>query len=188
MSDIFIVILIAVVITSLIVIWLVRAGNKEMDRKAHESGAISVYSALHIEGLGLPSKVPCDLYLFTDKLLMDSGERKFEIPLSRIQTATYQSELELREKSKSIVGRALLGFLLASGPGAIVGGMTGMGTKTVKGKPNYFLIIHFTTIDHELFEISFLNNANIRRGYSFCAQLNDQISILQPDQPKVVTL
>ena len=50
------------------------------------------------------------------------------------------------QKEKSIIGRAVIGGLIAGPAGAIVGGMTGAGTKTVKEKmPDLFITIDYTS-------------------------------------------
>jgi len=58
-----------------------------------------------------------------------------------------KQETILEEKSKSIVGRALLGGLLLGPVGAVVGGMTGIGEKTVKDKQMPDYIIVFKIVD-----------------------------------------
>lgn len=48
---------------------------------------------------------------------------------SQIISMNAYSETEIKEKNKSIVGRAIVGGILTGGFGAVVGGMTGIGTK-----------------------------------------------------------
>ncbi|WP_144940117.1 hypothetical protein [Paenibacillus sp. 32O-W] len=153
-----------------------RSARKEMDKKASDSGAISVFTAQHVEGLGLSSNTNCDLYLFDEKLVIDSGGRKFEIPISRLRAAEYKSEKELKEKSKSVVGRAVIGTLLVPGLGTIVGGMSGIGNKKVKGDTNFYLILNFVDSNGELSGVTFKNNLNTIRLNSFCTKINSQIS------------
>lgn len=185
MSGFLAVVAISVVIVAIVAFFLVRSQGKQMDQKAQASGALSVLSVNHVEGLGLANNTPCDLYLYPDKLYIEALGRKFEIPTSRVRIAEHKSEQELHEKSKSVVGRALIGTLLVPGLGTIVGGMSGIGNKKVAGKTNYYLIINFVDSNGELSGVTFLNNLNIMRLSSFCAKINEQLPAAQPD---VITL
>lgn len=60
---------------------------------------------------------------------------------SQIENITEISQNEL--KDKSTIGRAVLGGVLLGGLGAIIGGMSGIGTKNVK---RYYLIINYWDI------------------------------------------
>jgi hypothetical protein len=174
-----------VVVVLIAVILINRAGNKEMDRKMRESGADAMISAYHIEGIGLASKADCDLYLFSDKVVIDHNSQKFEIPLVRMRAAVVKTEQEIYEKGKSVVGRALIGTLLVPGLGTIVGGMSGIGTKKVKGQPNTYLIFNFVNSAGELAGVTFLNNFNIIRANKFCEAVNQKI---RENQTEAVTL
>jgi len=54
-----------------------------------------------------------------------------------------------QKKNKSVIGRAAIGGLLLGPVGAVVGGMTGIGDKTVKGKKIADYLISFKIIDDE---------------------------------------
>ncbi|MBR8659565.1 MULTISPECIES: hypothetical protein [unclassified Brevibacillus] len=172
----FYVIAFSIVVVLIVVILINRAGNKEMDRKMHDSGADAMISAFHIEGIGLGRRADCDLFLFSDKVVIDHNGRKFEIPLARMRAAVVKTEQEIYEKDKSVVGRALIGTLLVPGWGTIVGGMSGIGTKKVKGKSNTYLILNFVNNNGKLAGVTFLNNFNIIRVNKFCEAVNNKIS------------
>jgi len=58
------------------------------------------------------------------------------------------------EKSKSVVGRALVGGALMGPVGAVVGGMSGTGSdKTTK--TSYYMVINYKTINEEVKELKF---------------------------------
>lgn len=61
---------------------------------------------------------------------------------SQIVSISHKSESEIQQVSKSVVGRAIVGGILTGGIGAIVGGMSGMGSKS-KNVDVHYLIIHF---------------------------------------------
>ncbi|WP_274363699.1 hypothetical protein [Paenibacillus thermotolerans] len=171
----------AVVIMLFLVSWYTRAQGKAMDKKAKNAGAITAFSALHVEGIGLTKFASCDIFLFEDKILIDSYGRKFEIPLERVRAAEYKSEQELHEKGKSVVGRALVGTLLVPGLGTIVGGMSGIGNKQVRGKVNFYLILNYESSRGELEGVTFLNNLNTIRLNAFCNRINQALASAQPD-------
>ncbi|MBY9087310.1 hypothetical protein KIH86_24300, partial [Paenibacillus sp. HN-1] len=83
------------------------------------------------------------------------GTQKFEIPLERMRAAVAITEQELIEKSKSVVGRALIGTIIVPGLGTIVGGMSGIGTKKKDGKKNHYLILNFIDSKGELAAVTF---------------------------------
>lgn len=175
MADFLIVFGISIVIVIAIVALVKRKGNQEMDRKKLNSGADAMITALHIEGIGLQNKASCDMYLFSDKIMIEHYGQKFEIPLDRMRAAEIKNEQEIYEKSKSVVGRALIGTLLVPGIGTIVGGMSGIGNKKTKGMPNTYLILNFISSNGELSGVTFLNNFDITRINKFCAAVNSQI-------------
>lgn len=56
---------------------------------------------------------------------------------------------EITEKDKSVIGRAVVGGLLLGPVGAIVGGMSGIGTKQKVKKGNVDLYLYIKTSDRE---------------------------------------
>lgn len=66
----------------------------------------------------------------------------YEIDLSKVVDAKIASSQQLQQKDKSVVGRAAVGALLAGPLGAMIGGMSGVGTKTKSKKINLLLITY----------------------------------------------
>lgn len=162
----------AFVIGIILLIMMSVSSGKAMDKKAKAAGAEKMVGTLHWEGLGISRNTPCDLYLFADKIQIENRQQKFELLLERIRAAEFKSEQELKEKGKSVVGRALIGTLLVPGLGTIVGGMSGIGNKKVKGRMNNFLILNYIDTNGELAGITFYNNLNVVRLQSFCNKVN----------------
>lgn len=67
---------------------------------------------------------------------------------SQIRDVVYESDIEKISKSKSPIGRAIAGGLLFGGVGAVVGAVSGTGTK-VKTERKFYLIINYTSKDGE---------------------------------------
>lgn len=89
--------------------------------------------------------------------LKDTGEYKeHTININEITKAAFMSEQDIIEKKKSVGGRAIAGGVLLGPLGAIVGGISGTGTKTKKGEmKNYFIL---NTIDKVItFDIPITN-------------------------------
>lgn len=165
------------------IIWLfvmMFKANKALMQKSVKMGARDAIKALHVEGLGLARNVPCEIFRFDDRILIEGQPHKFEIRLDKIRAAVVKNEQELVEKGKSVVGRALIGTLLVPGLGTIVGGMSGIGTKKKKGTNSQYLIINYLDAKGELAAVTFLNNFNIFKVNNFCAALNKSIVESEP--------
>ncbi len=93
------------------------------------------------------------------KLIIKSAlnkNRVAELPLERIKDARKVTDQQITEANKSVIGRAVVGTLLLGPLGAVIGGMSGIGTKTKKGPQKNFVIITYTSDDQEkqlVFEI-----------------------------------
>ena len=64
------------------------------------------------------------------------------------------TEKEIKETSKSTVGRALVGGVLLGPLGAIVGGMSGIGTNKTN-ETSYYMVINYRSQDGEIKVLSF---------------------------------
>lgn len=91
----------------------------------HYGVAVTITVVLHEKGI----KIKKGVLPLTDVL---------DIHYSQIIEMVQFTETELRDKS--VLGRALVGHILFGGVGAIVGGISGTGSKKVR---KYYLIINF---------------------------------------------
>jgi hypothetical protein len=83
--------------------------------------------------------------LFINSLLTEFStksrvEKYLEIPCARIDCFDYITEDEV--KNKSVLARGVVGGIILGPLGAVIGGMSGIGTKTKEGKS--FLTINYT--------------------------------------------
>ena len=87
------------------------------------------------------------------------------LPYNQIERVGEFTDQEIKVKSKSIAGRAMVGGLLLGNVGAIVGGMTGLGTKSSTVQHD-FLIINYISKEKEENVLSFSVNYSITWGLS----------------------
>lgn len=94
-----------------------------------------------------------DLALFEEHLEISSPILKNKVSLnySQITDVFYGHSGALIDKQKSVIGRAMVGGLLFGNAGAIVGGMTGMGTKKVRDSRLYLIISYISSENEERF-------------------------------------
>lgn len=90
-----------------------------------------------------------------------------------IDCATIHDEM-VTEKDKSVLGRAIIGGVLTGGIGAIIGGMSGIGTKKNKKKTHY-LVINYKSKDDEVKVLSFRMDGLVNLG-EFAYTLRNRIN------------
>lgn len=73
-----------------------------------------------------------------------SKDEPKRLSADKITAVILTTETEIKEKSKSVGGRAVIGGVLLGPVGAIVGGMSGLGKKEIK-KDRTVLIINYTS-------------------------------------------
>lgn len=78
------------------------------------------------------------------------------LPYSQIDSVGVVSQKEIQEHSKNVVGRAVVGKLLFGSLGAIVGGLSGTGTKQIANTRYYFILnYHPAQFPNDIRVISF---------------------------------
>lgn len=82
-----------------------------------------------------------EIALYEDHLEVTSlQKKKLLLNYDQITDIFYGMETELISKPKSVIGRAAIGGVLFGNAGAIVGAVSGSGTKEVKERHFYFII------------------------------------------------
>lgn len=81
-------------------------------------------------------------------------ENTFRIPLCNILDAIVTTEKEVVDKSKSVIGRGVLGGAIFGPAGLILGGMSGIGTKQKK-ETTWVYIVSFVSSGGEIKNITF---------------------------------
>ncbi|MBD3107907.1 hypothetical protein IEO70_05970 [Bacillus sp. AGMB 02131] len=110
---------------------------------------------------GIPLPIDAMIKLEADD---DQEKIRFTVPFMKKEPVTLAydqitdieafTEEQIKEKDKSVVGRAVVGGLLIGPLGAIVGGISGIGSKKKK-KSKLFVVINYISKDGETKSISF---------------------------------
>lgn len=114
---------------------------------------------------------PTAIVFHKNGLKIHSGVfKKFEIPYSNIITVQYEDRDSLgnyKNKDKSVVGRAVAGGLLLGPLGAVVGGMSGIGTKSKKlDQESDYLVINYWDKSTKSNEVLLFAGKNKRSEYN----------------------
>jgi hypothetical protein len=107
------------------------------------------------------------------------------IKYDQISNVDFIDEKQIKESSKSVIGRATIGGLFLGPLGAIVGGMSGTGTKK-KVETKYFFIINYhpTNEPDETKIISFEIVGASLHWSNFIKELRSKIHTLETHQPQ----
>ena len=106
-----------------------------------------------------------DVALYNDHLEITGPFQKNKIILNynQITDIFYGYQTDLKEVKKSVISRAVAGGLLFGGLGAVVGSVSGVGTKT-KQEKNLYLIISYTSLHGEEQFIQFEDTRKYKGG------------------------
>lgn len=140
----------------------------------------------HIEGIpGLSKNIKTLVYFYPDKIAVNNNQI---IPLSRIKRTFFVSEKEVKEHQKNTLMRGVAGGLLFGPIGAIVGAISGIGTKTEQLDVHYFTI-EFTDISgNDVFAIFAVNYiVDIENVRSISNKINQKLGIEEKQQQNINT-
>lgn len=119
-----------------------------------------------------------DVALYDDHLTIKlpfGGKQEATLNYSQVTDVFYGMETEIVEKSKSVIGRAVAGGLLFGGVGAVVGGISGTGTKEKKERHFYFIISYTSSNGEDKF-IQF-EDTRLYRGTKVASELKKRCNI-----------
>ena len=141
--------------------------------KSTRGSIISDYFKLTDDLGGYKNGDMVDVALYDDHLIIKSPILKQEIKLNydQVTDVFYGLETEIIEKNKSVIGRAVAGGLLFGGVGAVVGGISGTGTKTKKERHFYFIISYTSSTGEDKF-IQF-EDTRLYRGVKVASKLKE---------------
>ena len=121
----------------------------------------------------LKAKLMYDIALYDDylniKLAFGKQEAKFNY--SQIKDVFYGIETDIINIEKSSIGRALAGGLLFGGVGAVVGAISGSGTKQKKERHFYFIISYLSSNNEE--KVIQFEDTRLYRGAKVASKLKE---------------
>ena len=147
---------------------------------------LSFVDGVSIFGKGLMVQVTLEEDFLSIVSKIDKNKKVY-VSYDQIKAANCINEKEIIEKSKSTTGRAIAGGVLLGPLGAIVGGMSGIGTKQ-KSSTHYFIVINYTSKSGETKVISFEVVGASLHWDSFLKELRSKIAKSEVDIEKEIYL
>ena len=121
-----------------------------------------------------------DVALYDDHLTIKSSAFKQEINLnySQITDVYYGVQTDITKVNKSVIGRAVAGGLLLGGVGALVGAVSGVGTKDKKKLTLYFIISYTSSTGKD--EFLAFEDTRMYKGKKVANKLKELCKITDP--------
>lgn len=134
-----------------------------------------------VEGTSLQPELMYDVALYDDHLTikLPLGKQDATLKYSQITDVFYGLQTEIVTTGKSVIGRAVAGGLLFGGVGAVVGAVSGSGTKQKKERRFYFIISYTSSAGEDKF-IRF-EDTRLYRGSKVAAKLKELCNISASD-------
>lgn len=145
--------------------------------KSTKGSIISDYFRLTQDLAQLKADNMYDVALYDEYLEIGA---KVKLKYDQITDVYYGLQTEIAEKSKSVIGRAVAGGLLFGGVGAVVGAVSGSGTKEIKNKKFMFIISYKSSSGEDAF-ISF-EDTRMYKGVKVANKLKELAKIGEVEQ------
>lgn len=156
--------------------------------KSKKGSIISEYFML-LEDVGqLRQENMVNVVLHDEYLELSAPMAKTPITLdyAQITDVFYGAETEIIKKSKSPIGRAIAGGLLFGGAGAVVGAVSGSGTKEKKVSKIYFIISYTSAAGEDRF-LKF-EDTRVFKGVKLSKELKKLCGISDKTQETITRL
>lgn len=135
------------------------AANKKAKEQATAMGATSFSSGMVLHGIpNINTQFPVDVFILPEKISIKAKNANVDLALDQVQAAAALRSTDLLTKDKSIIARGVVGGVILGPLGAILGGMTGIGKKKIKGS---FLVINYIPKGSESIEVIIINMFNM---------------------------
>lgn len=119
--------------------------------KSTKGSIISDYFQLKENVANLKAGNMVNVELYDDHLDIKEVKNSVSLNYSQITDIFYGLQTEVVEQSKSVIGRAVAGGLIFGGVGAVVGAVSGTGTKEKKERHFYFIISYTSSTGEDKF-------------------------------------
>lgn len=120
---------------------------------------------IHTEGLsGVGKNASCKIKLDDDYITIDEVAlslkgfktvKTFKVPIENVVSVEVITEENIKEKSKSVVGRGVAGAVVFGPAGLILGGLSGVGVKKKKDITRLFCISYTRSEDQKVQNLVF---------------------------------
>ena len=117
--------------------------------------------------------------LYDDHLDVKEVKNSVSLNYSQITDVFYGLQTEVTTQSKSVIGRAVAGGLLFGGVGAVVGAVSGVGTKDKKERHFYFIVSYTSSSGEDKF-LQF-EDTRLYKGSKVAVKLKELCNIKAPD-------
>ena len=119
--------------------------------KSKKGSVISDYFQLQEDIAGYSKGYMYEVALYDDHLeiIPPSKQNKLLLNYNQITDVFYGGKTELIQKPKSVIGRALVGGMIFGGTGAVIGAVSGTGTKIEKKTHLYFIISYTSSVGED---------------------------------------
>jgi len=148
--------------------------------KSTKGSIISDYFKLLEDVGGLSKGNMVDVALHDDHLDVKEVKNSVSLKYDQITDVFYGLQTEVTTQSKSVIGRAVAGGLLFGGVGAVVGAVSGVGTKDKKERHFYFIISYTSSSGEDKF-LQF-EDTRLYKGSKVAARLKELCNIKASDQ------
>lgn len=131
---------------------MVLFGKK--NKKGNRSLNVSFVDGIESYNKGLAVEVSFDDSVLEIKSRIVKNKPVVKLNLEQILAVNFINEKEIIEKSKNVTGRAIVGGVLLGPLGAVIGGMSGVGSKQ-KSENHYYMVINYKSRDEQIKVLSF---------------------------------
>lgn len=144
-------ILLGIIVLIIVPVIFVRNNMRNKEDQYYEKinirreDVITKHTFILKEGLSIPAGTGCVVMVHKDQLLFHTSlGNTYKLKKEQILGSHEMSEKEILEKSKSSIGRAVVGGVALGPLGAVVGAISGTGSKKKK-KMNYYTLISYVS-------------------------------------------
>lgn len=136
-------------------------------------GAKESCVAVHMYGVPyLKQYTLANLFLTEDKLIIEADKKTFELSYDQLVAAEALRKTELLKKDKSVIARGVVGGVLLGPIGAIIGGMSGIGKKKIKGD---FLVLNYVPSGSNETKVMIFDTKDFLKAMKLAKFLKDRL-------------